>query len=113
MKYILIIFSFFLIGCANNKISGIYLISDNKICNESIKIELKKDSFFIYEGVNLKGKGIYKLIEDNSNTYLQMNSIEGLYKRDSIIIQNYGNSMNEFVLFSECDAKYLYFIKQQ
>lgn len=45
MKYILIIFSFLLIGCANNKISGIYLISDNKICNESIKIELKKIHF--------------------------------------------------------------------
>lgn len=33
--------------------------------------------------------------------------VSALVKEDALLIQNYGNSMNPFTLFSECDDKYL------
>ncbi|MEC3875480.1 hypothetical protein [Chryseobacterium salviniae] len=46
-------------------------------------------------------------------TNLEMGEIEGLYQDDKIIIQNYGNSMNEFDHFTQCGDKYLEFTKQK
>lgn len=48
--------------------------------------------------------------EDNS-TYLIFGKIEGILKKNVIQIQNYGNSMNEYNHFTQCDEKYLSFIK--
>ncbi|MEC5173724.1 hypothetical protein [Chryseobacterium nepalense] len=42
-------------------------------------------------------------------TNLEMGEIGGLYQGDKIIIQNYGNSMNEFDHFTQCGDKYLEF----
>lgn len=33
--------------------------------------------------------------------------VQSKYENESIIIQNYGNSMNPFSRFSECTSKYL------
>lgn len=33
--------------------------------------------------------------------------VSALMEGDTLLIQNYGNSMNPFTLFSECDEKYL------
>ena len=37
--------------------------------------------------------------------------IEGQYIDKTIVIQNYGSSMNQYLNFSECDIKYLEFFK--
>lgn len=42
-------------------------------------------------------------------TNLEMGEIGGLYQGDKIVIQNYGNSMNEFDHFTQCGDKYLEF----
>lgn len=42
-------------------------------------------------------------------THLEMGEIGGLYQGDKIVIQNYGNSMNEFDHFTQCGDKYLEF----
>ncbi len=42
-------------------------------------------------------------------THLEMGEIGGLYQGDKIVIQNYGNSMNEFDHFMQCGDKYLEF----
>lgn len=46
-------------------------------------------------------------------TNLEMGEIGGLYQGDKIVIQNYGNSMNEFDHFTQCGDKYLEFIRQK
>ncbi|HPQ53042.1 MAG TPA: hypothetical protein PK253_07300 [Spirochaetota bacterium] len=33
--------------------------------------------------------------------------VTGIYSGNAITIQNYGNSMNEYVCFTQCDGKYL------
>ncbi|KAA0127823.1 hypothetical protein FY557_11760 [Chryseobacterium sp. SN22] len=44
-------------------------------------------------------------------TEIDMGDIGGLYEGDKIIIQNYGNAMNEFDHFTQCGDKYLEFTK--
>ncbi|SEM48686.1 hypothetical protein SAMN05421856_103491 [Chryseobacterium taichungense] len=46
-------------------------------------------------------------------TTVVMGEIAGLYDGDKIVIQNYGNSMNEFDHFTQCGDKYLEFIRQK
>ncbi|WP_294229841.1 hypothetical protein [uncultured Chryseobacterium sp.] len=46
-------------------------------------------------------------------TEIAMGEIGGLYEGDKIIIQNYGNSMNEFDHFTQCGDKYLEFTKSK
>lgn len=46
-------------------------------------------------------------------TEIAMGEIGGLYHDDKIIIQNYGNAMNEFDHFTQCDDKYLEFTKSR
>lgn len=44
---------------------------------------------------------------------LEIGEIGGLYEGDKIVIQNYGNSMNEFDHFSQCGDKYLEFTRKK
>lgn len=44
-------------------------------------------------------------------TGIDMGDIGGLYEGDKIIVQNYGNAMNEFDHFTQCGDKYLEFTK--
>lgn len=37
--------------------------------------------------------------------------VSALQQGDTLTIQNYGNSMNSFTLFSECESKYLSLVK--
>ncbi|WP_076419193.1 hypothetical protein [Colwellia sp. UCD-KL20] len=37
--------------------------------------------------------------------------VSALMQGDTLVIQNFGNSMNPFTLFSECDDKYLSLVK--
>ena len=37
--------------------------------------------------------------------------VSALIKGDTLVIQNFGNSMNPFALFSECDDKYLSLVR--
>ena len=46
-------------------------------------------------------------------TSVAMGEIGGLYEGDKIIIQNYGNAMNEFDHFTQCGDKYLEFTKSK
>jgi hypothetical protein len=42
-----------------------------------------------------------------------MGEIGGVYEGDKIVIQNYGNAMNEFEHFTQCGDKYLEFTRQK
>lgn len=40
--------------------------------------------------------------------------VQGSYSEDEIVIQNYGNAMNQFTVFEECsDQKYLRLVKKE
>ncbi|WP_415326052.1 hypothetical protein [Chryseobacterium sp. MMS23-Vi53] len=49
----------------------------------------------------------------NSDVTITMGEIGGLVEGDKIVIQNSGNSMNEFEHFTQCGDKYLEFTKQK
>lgn len=44
---------------------------------------------------------------------ITMGEIGGLYEGDKIVIQNYGNAMNEYEHFTQCGDKYLEFTRQK
>lgn len=47
--------------------------------------------------------GLYASLSiENSNI-----EVSAIVQGDTLVIQNYGNSMNPFTLFSECEEKYL------
>ena len=97
------------------EIGGVY---KSDTCEITLKIENIKEenkTKYLYT-MNSNAKDIEKghisIIKDGEQTYLKFNNFEGLYEEDNIIIQNYGNSMNNFKYFKNCDSKYLEFIKE-
>lgn len=83
---------------------------------------------FSIEFKNTNGKPVFKILDKgkviatgNASTEtdektgeiteIDMGDIGGLYEGDKIIIQNYGNAMNEFEHFTQCGDKYLEFTK--
>jgi len=102
--------------------SGRYKLSDDRVCD--IVIAIKKDnSGYIYSitGKGVKSSGKLSIIKDGEDTYLAFTgtkrsgdktAIEGAYSGGKIIIQNYGNSMNQYVCFKQCDAKFFEFQRE-
>lgn len=50
-------------------------------------------------------------MESNNQKVFRMKNTIGLYRNDSIIIQNSGNEINQYNNFKNCTAKYLIFVK--
>ncbi len=103
--------------------SGIYKLTDDRICDIVIAI-IKDDGGYEYSitGKAVKDSGRLSVVKDGSVAYLSFTRtkrsgdkevVEGLYDNGSIIIQNYGNAINQYVCFEQCDAKFLEFIKEQ
>lgn len=76
---------------------------------------------------NLNGRQVFKVLDDNKvilsgkaevsktssgGINVIMGNMGGLYVDGVLTIQNYGNSMNEFENFTQCEDKYLEFTKQ-
>ena len=77
----------------------------------AIEIEIKENSKYTISIRDIQyKKGIYYvLIEED--TYINFENLQGLYYNDTIVIQNYGNMMNEYIHFESCDKKYIYLTK--
>ncbi len=89
-----------------------------KTCEDgrfSIMLESKGNrigyKIFDKKKVFASGKAnIYKT--DKSNEFnLSIGAMGGILKGDTLTIQNYGNSMNQFDHFGQCADKYLNFVK--
>ncbi|MCL9805298.1 hypothetical protein NAT51_07185 [Flavobacterium amniphilum] len=94
-------------------VQGLYVLKTCENSRFKIKIEKKSGilSFSILDGKKTISKGkVKKQIIDNV-TYLTFGKIEGMYEKNKIQVQNYGNSMNEYEHFTQCEEKYLAFIK--
>lgn len=75
-----------------------------------------KPTFKIFDKAKVIAAGNVSSESDEKTceiTAVTMGEIGGLYEGDKIVVQNSGNSMNEFEHFSQCDDKYLEFIKQK
>ena len=95
-------------------LTGIY---KNEPCNISIEIakNTNKAKYFykIVENNQTKSQGYISSIKSNGEGvfYIKFKKIGGVYENGSIVIQNYGNSMNKYNHFEDCDSKYLKFDK--
>ncbi|MFY1045499.1 hypothetical protein [Chryseobacterium sp. GP-SGM7] len=83
--------------------------------NAEIELNEKKDGYYItfkniewseyLGGLDNEGEPIDKNLE-------LPNSVSGSLYKDQITIQNYGNSMNYYVVFDDCGEKYIELIKK-
>lgn len=101
--------------------SGIYKTDVSKGCSFSIELKSKGNAYefsFQGEGINDQGKAFIDPIDGKN--YISFDgkignnpagTISGELNEGTIIIQNYGNAMNEYHFFTQCDSKYLEFRK--
>ncbi|HPS86857.1 MAG TPA: hypothetical protein PLY36_08940 [Spirochaetota bacterium] len=101
--------------------SGIYRLADTEVCSIVITIKkVKSDFIYTINGTGVKSSGKLSIVKDNAETYLiftgtkrngDKTAIEGAWSDRKIIIQNYGNSINQYVCFKICDSKFLEFVR--
>lgn len=99
--------------------SGIYRLADADKCNIEITINNDNSNYTI-SGTGVKSSGKLSVVKNDTETYLNFTGtkrgsdnvpIEGVWSDGKIIIQNYGNSMNQYICFKSCDEKFLEFVK--
>lgn len=98
---------------SDQEITGVYVLNSCENSRFKIKIEKKAGEYFflILDKHKIISKGKVKMQKNDDTVYLTFGKIGGVYSVNKIQIQNYGNSMNEYVHFTQCDEKYLSFIK--
>lgn len=121
---------------SNNKydfLLGTYTMEEDDACSCKMKLTIdKKDEEYTYHLITGKRdiKGIIKILDEDDELYVQLPEVEWsesqspespnpskdifgadfYYNKEdnSFLVQNYGDSMNYFVIFSECsDNKYV------
>jgi hypothetical protein len=100
-------------GKTENNIEGLYILHSCEKSRFKIKIEEKEKVYYfsILDEKKVISKGKAILINNHESTSIELGKMGGLYTAESIVIQNYGNSMNEYNHFTQCDQKYLTFEK--
>jgi hypothetical protein len=91
-----------------NNFEGTYVL---KSCeNSRFTIRIIKNTDYIYSILD-KNKTISKGKAIISKFQIKFGKIEGVISEDKIVIQNYGNVTNKYNHFTQCDEKYLSFIR--
>ncbi|KZS38916.1 hypothetical protein AWE51_15150 [Aquimarina aggregata] len=95
-------------------LDGFYQLKEKDNCGLSITIEGVKYKF---KTIDREQTGTIEIIKEKKEVFLKFNGLFGddpkeiiiaKYREDnSFIIQNYGNSMNPYTRFSECESKFL------
>lgn len=103
----------------NNKSScdsliGAYVLESCENSRFQIIINKKKGEYFyiITDKSKTIAKGKAKITDNQKYTSIMLGLIGGIFSRKDIQIQNYGNEMNQFIHFTQCDEKYLTFVKR-
>ena len=95
-------------------IIGLYILKSCENGRFKIVISKKEKQYFytIFDKKKTITKG--KAIVTNNKEYISimLGLIGGIFSDKNIQIQNYGNAMNEFIHFTQCDEKYLTFEKK-
>ena len=93
--------------------AGTYSVQDSAICQLSIAI-IRQATGYTFSCDDTHGS--VDIVRENGATYLTFLGLKGqepaedisaLWQDSVLLIQNYGNSMNEYTRFGSCDAKYL------
>jgi tetratricopeptide (TPR) repeat protein len=100
------------------KISGVYLLKalEEINCPFWITIQNKNDSLYysFFKENKIVKKGILIKSKNNGDVYLNFSKeFTGIYSKNEITIQNYGNSTNEYERIPYCDLKYLNLVKNE
>ncbi|WP_051349274.1 hypothetical protein [Chryseobacterium gregarium] len=102
---------FVIIIISSQKVAGDYFPAESK-CRVSLKINQKNEYTFRAD-LKLKQKGKVKVSREDQVTYLTFDDIGSMYHQDTISIQNYGNAINDYIYFEQCDAKYIHFVRKE
>ncbi|CAI2768784.1 hypothetical protein [Flavobacterium collinsii] len=97
----------------DQEITGVYVLTSCENSRFKIKIEKKAGVYFflVLDKNKVISKGKLKKEESDRVVYLTFGKMGGMYSVNKIQIQNYGNAMNEYEHFTQCDEKYLSFVK--
>lgn len=104
-------------------ITGVYRLPETS-CDIVITFLKDGDDYQYYiKGNHIDVQGKAKVSCSDSTYYVTFDgptsgnnkpgSLSGQYEENKLLIQNYGNSQNEYSFFDECPYKYLEFVKQQ
>lgn len=109
-------------GEKTNDYSGIYR-SNDKYCNLEIVVNRENGNYHYKINSEFHNEtGILKIKEIENELYFEFEGLFGVNPREEIsgklmnniiIIQNYGNSMNQYLRFSECDTKFIELKKEE
>lgn len=126
MKYLVIIFSCIVLISTTKTTqvketvpTGRYVSSDESFCKPvvTICIERTKKKYFTYHitsnNKNLDYGRLTIKKNDEKETIIIMKNISAIYRNDSIIFQNSGNEINNYLHLENCGGKYLYFLKNK
>ena len=129
MRNILLILTLFIISsCGQTRkkdiledYSGTYKTDAAKGCAIELIITKQTDGYHYKIKTSTRNQeGLLEVAKIEQTVYVRFNGllgtepkdeIEGQYTNNSIVIQNYGSSMNQYLNFSECDIKYLELLK--
>lgn len=115
---------FFSISCKNSlpDISGVYRLPETSY--DLVITFIKKPNGFRYyikgQHIDVEGDAIvsaedslyYVTFDGPTGGNNEPKSLSGVYKDNTLTIQNYGNSQNEYIFFEDCPDKYMEFKKQ-
>ncbi|MCA8832690.1 hypothetical protein [Hymenobacter pini] len=96
--------------------AGTYTVRDSTDCSLSITITRQGPGYAFSCSNGRTVQGTVEISEEADGTYFTFVGLKGddpeedipaLWQDSVLLIQNYGNSMNEYTRFSNCEAKYL------
>ncbi|WBA41801.1 hypothetical protein [Hymenobacter canadensis] len=94
--------------------AGTYTVQDTAVCALSIIVTRRGGNGYFYSSEGVTGK--VDITKEGIETYFTFVGLKGqeppedisaTWQDSVLLIQNYGNSMNEYTRFGGCDAKYL------
>lgn len=103
--------------------TGVYRLKGDPICTFMLTIKKENGNYsYAFTGDTYKSTGRLAFTKTEDGLYLVFTNticsginspVEGLFEENKIMIQNYGNGMNKYACFRDCDSKYLQFIKTE
>ncbi|MGY4385190.1 hypothetical protein ACVWYN_002226 [Pedobacter sp. UYP24] len=76
------------------------------------KADDPKELGIVFKGVKWAENNGYVSRNAQNEKFKLPNAIEGVWSESGIMIQNYGNSMNNYLLFASCGQKYINLVKK-
>jgi hypothetical protein len=103
--------------------TGVYRLKGDPICSFMLTIKKEDGNYsYVFTGDTFRSTGRLAFTKTDDGLYLVFTGticsgsnspVEGLFEENKIMIQNYGNGMNKYICFRDCDSKYLQFVKTE